>query len=206
MDLYETLIKTFGTNEPIMTNEIPCGNYSRPWLYKELNKLCDEGKIIRYERGIYYIPTKTILGDSILEPNKVIVKKYVNDGQEDIGYYSGITFLNKLRLTTQMPNMIEIFTNNEPSNVREAYVGKQKILLRRARTTVNNSNSKVLGFLEMMNSMPTEFFDKEKLSIIKNYIKENKITKTKITKYAPFFPDKAMRTLIESEVIYSVTQ
>ncbi len=206
MTLFENLLNTFGTNEPIMTNEIVYGNYSRPWLYKELNKLCEEGKLIRFERGVYYIPTQTPFGVSVLDPAKVITKKYVNNGKEQIGYYSGITFLNKLRLSTQMSNTIEIYTNNEPSNVREVFVGRQKILLRKSRTTVDNSNAAVLSFLEMMNLVPTGFFDAEKMPIIKKYIAENKITKDKITKYAPYFPDKTMRTLVESQVIYNVAQ
>ncbi len=206
MTLFETLLNTFGTNEPIMTNEIVYGDYSRPWLYKELNKLCEEGKLIRFERGVYYIPTETPFGVSVLDPSKVITKKYINNGKEQIGYYSGITFLNKLRLSTQMSNTVEIYTNNEPSNVREVFVGRQKILLRKSRTTVDNSNAVVLSFLEMMNLVPTGFFDAEKMPIIKKYIAENKITKDKITKYAPYFPDKTMRTLVESQVIYNVAQ
>lgn len=77
MNLYEYLLITFGTDEPFYTTEISFGEYSKPWLYKELNKLCEEGKIIRYERGLYYIPTQTIFGHSILDPNKVITKKYI---------------------------------------------------------------------------------------------------------------------------------
>lgn len=204
MNLYDYLCNEFGTNEPFFTIEINYKNYSKPWLYKELNKLCDEKKIIRYERGLYYIPTQTILGSSILDPNKVIVKKYIFDGIETIGYYSGITFLNQLGLTTQVPNIIELYTNNEPSNVRETMIGKQRVLLRRARTIVNQSNVAVLSFLEMMNSMTSSFIDNEKKLIINRYIADNGITRKDITKYAPLFPDRAIRTLVESELIYSV--
>lgn len=204
MNLYDYLCNEFGTNEPFFTIEINYKNYSKPWLYKELNKLCDEEKIIRYERGLYYIPTRTIFGTSILDPNKVIIKKYIFDGFETIGYYSGITFLNQLGLTTQVPNVIEIFTNNEPSNIRETMIGRQRVLLRRARTIVNQSNVAVLSFLEMMNSMTSSFIDNEKKLIINRYIADNGITRKDITKYAPLFPDRAIRTLVESELIYSV--
>lgn len=204
MILFEYLCSKFGTNEPFFTSEIDYPNYSKPWLYKELNKLCDEGKIIRFERGLYYIPTKTIFGPSIMDPGKVIAKKYIYDGTETIGYYSGTTFLNQLRLTTQMPNVIEIYTNNEPSNVRDVMVGKQRVIVRRARTTVNRSNVAVLSFLEMMNSIPVKFFDSEKKLIIERYLTDNGISRKDITKYAPLFPDKAIRTLVESELIYSV--
>lgn len=206
MELYEYLWSEFGTNKPFFTTEIQYKDYSKPWLYKQLNKLCDEGKIIRYERGLYYIPTETVFGPSILDPGKVIAKKYVFDGVETNGYYSGTTFLNQLHLTTQMPNVIEIYTNNEPSNVRDVMVGKQKVILRRARTVVNNSNVAVLSFLEMMNFISAKFIDDKKKTIIERYIVDNEITRRDITKYAPLFPDKAIRTLVESELIYSVAQ
>lgn len=206
MTLFDYLLSKFGANEPFFTTEIRYENYSKPWLYKELNKLCDEGKIIRYERGLYYIPTQTVFGPSILDPGKVIAKKYIFDGSEVIGYYSGMTFLSQLRLTTQMPNVVEIYTNNEPSNIRDTYVGKQKVLLRKARTTINRSNAAVLSFLEMMNSIPPKFVDDEKKAIIEEFISNNRITRKNISEYAPLFPDRAIRTLVESELIYSVAQ
>ena len=206
MAFYEYLYDTFGANKPFFTTEIRYKNYSKPWLYKELNKLCEEEKIIRYERGLYYIPTQTIFGPSLLDPNKVIIKKYITDGEEIIGYYSGMTFLNQLRLTTQVPNVIEIFTNNEPSNVRDIVVGKQRVILRRARTAVNRSNAAVLSFLEMMNSVPAKYIDTEKKQVMEQYIIDNGITRKDIKEYAPLFPDKAIRTLVESELIYCVAQ
>lgn len=206
MNLYEYLCAEFGLNNPFYTTEIQYKEYSKPWLYKELNKLCNDGKLIRYERGLYYIPTQTIFGPSILDPGKVITKKYIFDGVDTNGYYSGITFLNQLRLTTQMPNVIEIYTNNEPSNIRNIMVGNQKVILRKSRTEVNNSNVAVLSFLEVMNSVSAKFIDNEKKKILEQYIIDNTITRKEITEYAPLFPDKAIRTLVESELIYSVAQ
>lgn len=118
-----------------------------------MQALCEERKIIRYEKGVYYIPTKTVFGDSILNPRKVIEKKYIKDGDKIIGYYSGITFQNQLKLTTQMPNVIEVYTNNETAKIRDVFVGKQKVILRKARTTINNDNVAVLSFLELMNDI-----------------------------------------------------
>ena len=177
MNLYEYLCTEFGVNEPFFTSEIKYKDYSKPWLYKELNKLCEENKIIRYERGLYYIPTETVFGPSILDPGKVIAKKYIFNGMDTIGYYSGIRFLNQLRLTTQMSNVIEIYTNNEPSNVRDVMIGRQRVLLRRARTTVNSSNAAVLSFLEMMNSITVDFIDKDRKLIIERYIVDNNISR-----------------------------
>lgn len=206
MTLYEYLLQQYGTNEPIISADIVFKNYSRPWVMKQLKSLCEDGKLIRFEKGIYYIPTDTIFGKSILNPRKVIEKKYINDGENTIGYYSGITFQNQLKLTTQMPNVIEIYTNNETTNVRDVMVGKQKVILRKARTTINSTNVAVLSFLEMMNDIIPRSLDSEKKSRIAEYINNNGITKQEIISYASVFPDKVMRNLIESEAIFSVAQ
>lgn len=204
MQFYDYLLEKFGANEPIMSNEIEFEDYSKPWIYKQLNMLVNEGKLIRFEKGVYYIPTDTVFGKSLLNPRKVIEKKYISDGNETVGYYSGVTFQNQLRLTTQMSNVIEIYTNNEPSRVRDVFVGNQRVLLRRARTKITDSNVAVLSFLELMNDTSPAFIDEERKQLIENYIESNGITRKKITEYAPVFPDKVMRNLIESEVIYSV--
>ena len=117
-----------------------------------------------------------------------------------------MTFQNQLRLTTQMPNVIEIYTNNETTRVRDVYVGKQKVLLRKARTKITTANVDVLSFLELMNDLTPDMLDDDKKAIITRFIADRNITRKDITAYAPVFPDKAMRTLIESEVIYSDAQ
>ena len=205
MTLYDSLLQTFGTNEPIFSNEITFKDYSRPWILKQLAQLCDEGKLIRYEKGLY-IPTDTVFGKSLLNPRKVIERKYISNNGEVLGYYSGLTLQNQLRLTTQMSNVIEIYTNNEPTRVRDVLVGKQKVQLRRARTTITAANADVLSFLELMNALDPVVLDDEKKSILIAFIADRQIKRKDITTYAPFFPDNAMRTLIESEVIYSVAQ
>ena len=206
MTLFKALLEKYGTNEPILSADIKFENYSRPWIMKQLQTLCEEGKIIRYEKGIYYIPTDTVFGKSILSPRKVIEKKYIKDGTEIMGYYSGITFQNQLKLTAQMSNVVEIFTNNETAKVRDIMVGKQKVTLRKARTTINNDNVAVLSFLELMNDITPRSLDDEKKAYIIDFINANGITKNDIISYASVFPDKVMRNLIESEAIFNVAQ
>ncbi|MBR6647748.1 MAG: hypothetical protein IKL09_09585, partial [Clostridia bacterium] len=161
MQFFDYLLDKFGTNEPIMSNEIEFEDYSKPWIYKQLNSLVAEGKLMRFEKGVYYIPTETVFGKSLLNPRKVIEKKYISDGNDTIGYYSGVTFQNQLRLSTQMSNVIEIYTNNETSKTRDVLVGSQRVLLRRARTKITGSNVAVLSFLELMNDTSPAFLDDE---------------------------------------------
>ena len=111
-----------------------------------------------------------------------------------------------LGLSTQMPNKLEIYTNHETANIREVTVGGKDVILRRARTDITRQNASVLSFLELMNYTDADFYDTEKVKIITDFIKEQKITRSQITKYAPYYPDKALRTLVESGIIYHVAQ
>lgn len=204
MGLYEFLLKKYGYNEPIFTSEIQFEDYSRPWIFKELSRFCKNGQIVRYDKGVCYIPKTTFLGKTLLDPRKVILKKYISDGNDTIGYYSGNTLLNLMNLSTQMPNSIEIYTNNEKTKLREISVNSQKVILRRSRTKITKENSDVMQLLELMNFTSAEFFDDERKKTVCRFIKEKGITRNMITEYSRFFPDKAMRNLIVSEVIYSV--
>lgn len=206
MTFYEYLIKTYGYNEPILLNEIKFGNYSKPWINKQLANLCAEEKVIRFEQGVYYIPKMTSLGASKLNPVKVIEKKYICDKNGRKGYYSGATFLNIIGLSTQVPNVLEIYTNEENSKVREISVGPVRVILRKARTMIDDTNVMVQSLLELMNYISVSFLDNERKEILAQFIKSAGITKADITKFASAFPDKAIRVLVESEVIYNVAQ
>ena len=206
MEFFEYLFDLYGYNEPIFYNEINFKNYSRPWLQKELTALCEQGKLMRFEKGIYYIPSVTMLGVSHMDAKKVINKKYIDNGKDVIGYYSGVTFLNMLGLSTQVPNVSEIYTNNENSRTREIVIGSQRVILRKAREKIGRDNVAVLSFLELMNFTDSKFYDDEKIEIVKQYMEKTGVTIDSVLKYAPYFPDKAMRTLVESGVIFNVAQ
>ena len=206
MTLYDVLLETYGYNEPILTNEIQFNNYSKPWIYKELKRLCDSGEIKRFEKGVYYIPKKSPLGMSLLNPAKVVEKKYIKRNEDVCGYYAGYYLLNLLGLSTQVPNIIEIYSNNESSKVRDIRIGSQNIRVRKPRVDITSENAPVLTFLELMNIVDVHSLDDEKKKIIEKYLSDYNISRKDITKYSPAYPDKAVRTMVESEVIYSVAQ
>ena len=182
MNFLEYLIKSFGYNEPILSSEISYKNYSKPWINKQLANLCENGQLIRFEKGVYYVPKNTLLGPSKLSPQKVIEKKYIANGES--GYYSVASFLNKIGLSTQVPNIIEIYTNNEPSKVREITVGSVKVRLRKSRIAIDKNNVAVQSFLELMNSVSPSFFDEERKNITAEFVKKYGVTRSDIKKYA----------------------
>ena len=59
MAFYDYLMNSYGYNEPIFVESLRFEQYSRPWLFKEIRKLCENGKLKRFDKGIYYIPQKT---------------------------------------------------------------------------------------------------------------------------------------------------
>ncbi len=206
MTLYETLLEQYGYNEPILTKEIQFNNYSKPWIYKELNRLCDNNQLKRFEKGIYYIPKQTPFGSSILNPGKVVERKYIKSDSETYGYYSGYYLLNLLGISNQVPNVIEVYSNNESSKMRDVKVGTQNVRVRKSRVNITRENAAVLMFLELMNVIDVSNLDAEKKKIIIDFITRFNVSRQDITRYSPAYPDKAMRAMIESEMIYSVAQ
>jgi hypothetical protein len=58
--------------------------------------------------------------------------------------------LNGTALSTQVPNLLEVVTNNESTRVRDIYVGRRRVRARRSRTTITKDNVNALQFLELM--------------------------------------------------------
>ena len=86
---YDYLVKTFGYDSPFAFSEIDYPYYSRYQISRGLRKLCEDKKIVRFEKGLYYIPNKRNFGISIFQPIKVVKKKFIKDGENVFGYYSG---------------------------------------------------------------------------------------------------------------------
>ncbi len=206
MTLYESLLNCFGYNEPFKTSEINFEDYSKEKICIEMTKLCKKGKVVRFEIGIYYIPKTNKFGTVIFNQSKIVDKKYIKDGEQVFGYYSGTELEYRLGLTKVKPNTIVIYTNGETTRMRRVMIGSQRIILRKPRTKIDKFNAPVLCFLELMNGIDVETLDEYKRKLITDYITENRITQKQITKYIPYFSDKTCRNLIESEVIYRVPQ
>ena len=204
MNLYEYLKEKHGENEPIYIEEIRFESYSRPWIFKELKKLVDNGKIKRFDTGIYYFPTKTFFGDSILNPREIVNRRFLSDGKNVYGYIAGRSLLNMIGLSTQVPNLIELVTNNESTRVRNIKIGNQCIRARRSRTTITSNNAKVLQFLDLMNVIIPSGMDETERYMLRKYIKRCGVTKNDVQKYSEIFPAKAMKNMVESGAVYEL--
>ena len=205
MTLNRYLLDKYGYNEPIYSTDIRFEDYSRQWIFKELKKLVDNGDIKRFDTGIYYFPKKVPWGESMLNPRKVIEQRFLSNGNDIYGYIAGVSLLNQTGLSTQVPNLIELVTNNESTRVRDIMVGSQCVRARRSRTFVTKDNVKTLQFLDLMNSITPASIDETERLMLSKYINASQVTRTLVTQYAGFFPAKATKNMLESGVIYEIT-
>ena len=204
MNLCEYLKNKYGYNEPIYVDEIRFETYSRPWIFKELKKLIENGEIKRYDKGIYYFPRKMFFGDSFLNPQKIVEKRFLSDGNEVYGYITGISLLNQTGISTQVPNLIELVTNKESTRVRDIRIGKQIIRARRSRTTITKENAATLQFLDLMNSITPSAMSETERFMLSKYVKDSGVKKETISQYTRFFPAKTLRNMIESGIAYEL--
>ena len=70
MNIFDELSAKFNTDEPILIEDIEkmYPQRSRPWIDKAIKTLVDSKQLKRFSTGVYYIPRKTVLGDSVLNP------------------------------------------------------------------------------------------------------------------------------------------
>ena len=118
--LYEFLKDNYKEAEPIFFSDIVIKGITKSAVNQQLKKLCNEGKLQKYENGIYYLPKKSRLKTNVgVNADTVARYKYVSRGGKVDGFYSGNTFANQLGISTQVPNKVEIVSNNMAAKVRE---------------------------------------------------------------------------------------
>ena len=202
MELVKCLKTQYGENNPIFFEDIAnvCSGYTRGRVYQLIDAAMNSGLLAKAGYDCYYIPTTTPFGKSLLNPRKVIEKKYISNKGEVYGFYTGLVLLNSFGITTQMPNVIEVFTNNEATKSRRVTINNQTIIVKRARTKINNSNYKEMMLLELFNLADVRSIDARATRKIVDYMKQNNISIQGIMKYAKFVPARAIKNFMSSEV------
>ncbi len=79
-------------------------------LSKALSRMVQDNKLEKVEKGVFYKPKVSKFGKVGPNINEIINKELEKDGKI-VGYITGVNLYNKLGLTTQISNEIEIATN-----------------------------------------------------------------------------------------------
>ena len=207
--LVERLKTKFNTNEPIFTNEIleMFSEYSRAYVFRLIDKAEKKGEIINFDTGVYFIPTKSIIGISTITAEDVVNKKYVGYKDDVYGVYSGLNLQNMFLVTTQMPNTIEIVSNNESMRCRRIMIDGRTIILRKSRCKIDRSNAQAYTVLQLLSEMgkTTDMDDRTKESIIM-YMIQNRVSNDDLVSLARVFPAQTTKNLMYSGILNGFTQ
>jgi len=113
-------------------------------VIKALNRMVVAGKIAKLSKGKYYKPESTPFGE--LQPSqKQMVKDLLSVNGKPVAYLTGYSIYNKLGLTTQVSNTIQIGKNEiRPSFKRERFT----IAFIKQKNTITKENIPLLQLLD----------------------------------------------------------
>ena len=199
-EVYSYLQEKYIQNEPILLSEINIPGLKPVSLRQQLKKLTEDGRLKRFDTGIYYLPKKSMFHfGSMLSPDEVIRKKYLMDGESSCGYLSGLMFANQLGLTTQVPMAYEVYTNKATTDYRDTTLGSLRVIIRRPYIEVNDSNVSALQFLDLLKEVSDiSELDREELTErLTGYMKISGLSFDTLQQYFPYYPDKIYRNMYE---------
>lgn len=111
---------------------------------KALNRLVAAGKLSKLAKGKYYKAEQTVFGT--LEPDQYqVVKDLIEEAGKVTGYLTGYSIYNKLGLTTQVSNTIQIGKNDIRPQFKR---GRYTITFIRQKNVITKDNISLLQLLD----------------------------------------------------------
>jgi len=187
-------IDQYPEDEPIFIEEIKkyviekCKEYEKDNVLKNinviLNRLKNEGIIKAKYKGVYYKPVITIFGEMGLDQTKLMQLKYLKDRNGNVkGYIVGAKLFNRIGLTTQVPNVTDIVTNE--CKYHKQYDEKLRTYITKPKIEITNENYRYLQFIDILENKDNINIEVENANeILYKIIQECNLDFEKIIKYA----------------------
>lgn len=149
-----------------------------------LNRLKNEGIIKAEYKGVYYKPIISMFGEVPLNTNKLRKLKYLEDKDGNIkGYIVGAKLFNKLGLTTLVPNVTDIVTNE--CKYHKQYDERLRTYITKPKIEITNENYRYLQFIDILDNKDNIHIEAQNADeILYRIIEECKLDFEKIIKYA----------------------
>lgn len=149
-----------------------------------LNRLKNEGIIKAEYKGVYYKPIITMFGEMGLDQKKLMQLKYLEDREGNIkGYIVGAKLFNKLGLTTLVPNVTDIVTNE--CKYHKQYDKKLRAYITKPKIEITNENYRYLQFIDILVNKDNINIEVQNANeILYSIIEECNLKFEKIIKYA----------------------
>lgn len=201
----ERLSTNFESDEPIFTEEIIklFPDCSRAQIFRYIDKAKQKEEIVQYSRGVYFIPHITYFGTlSTITIDQVLDKRYIRNKDNVYGVYSGLGLLNFFSITTQMPAVIEMVSNNESTRCRRISVKTRRFVLKKSRCEITSKNYAAYTILQLFNDFDDEdrIYGSSERRLL-GYIEKHKVTKSDVLSVMPYFPKKALDNFARSNII-----
>jgi len=208
MNIVSYLENVYGYDTPIFLKDVRIGGKSKAAIKESFYRATKDGKLERKSNGIYFLRSNKEFGSGIsfyqIIERKYLYSNYVEDKNLrellTIGYYSGMTFLNQIHISEQVPAVLEITTNNTSSNKRIYTSAKFRAILRKGRTVITFQNYKMLQFLDMFHWLSL-YEIKEKRELLTNYIKSNHLSKQQFSEYIPLYGFETLKKITEGGLL-----
>ena len=204
MTVIQTIFNPSLINKPLFIEDFVNEDTNYDTAKTLLSNYVKSGDIKRYSQGIYYIPTKTILGYSTISFESIIERKYISDDNKVFGYYSGMSLLNIIGLSSQVPNVPEITTNNEATRKRKVKIGKRSVIVRRSEIEINNDNYLYLQFFDIFRYGDQKAIEDNKNNILK-FFDDNKLKLNKLMEIEKLLPMKIRKIFRRSKIYDELT-
>ncbi len=199
-EVIDYIYHNYDGGEPIFTSDIHIERVSDDCVKQQLKRLTDMGRLLRYEKGVYFLQKESRLKSGVhLSANMVAKYKYISRNGKVMGFYSGYTFANQLGISQQVPMKVEIVSNESAPIVRDVKVGSQVFTIRRARIKVTEENHRILQYLELLKDIE-QYSDEPMEDVQKRivaYTREIKITRQQIDRYIDQFPIRIYKSIYE---------
>lgn len=207
-DVYSYIENNYRPNEPIFLSELNIPDMKAVSVRQQMKKLTEARLLKHFDTGIYYIPKKSMFrSGSTLSVDEVIRKKYLADGENCCGYVGGILFANQLGLTTQVPEVYEIYTNKATTEYRETQLANLCLILRKPYCEIDERNAATLQFLDLLKEIVdiSEVDGKELTNRLISYMKKKSIRFENMRQFLPYYPEKIYKNMYKVGLLNGVS-
>ena len=142
----------------------------------------------------------TILGTKgKISVDKFIQKRYLQIGEDTIGYITGIQLANMYGFTTQNPSCYEVCSNEASTKQRKLDIDGRKIIVYKPVVEVSKENKGALQFLDLMSTIDkySEITGDELIIKLRDFIDIVNVDFKLVKEYISLFPDKVYRKIYQ---------
>ena len=205
--LYNYIKTHYKQAEPIFLSDLLRTNITEPDLNQQLKELFEKGLLQQYDEEVYFIPKKSKLNLAV-GPNADMVARYrfISKGDNVEGFYAGNTFANQIGISTQVPYVIEIVSNNVLDD-GEVLIGNRRFDVRKSVVPITKENVYVLQMLELLKNLDA-YLDctyEEAREKFAEYISVCEITKSDVEMYIKEYPESTLKYYYKLELDKALT-